>query len=190
MIFRPLVLWLLACSLLTCFDRIGLPNGLPGLQFIFRNGKRFSHWLQYRTFLQRSLCFSYRDLLDSWRLWTQRAHFDIALNAPNDAERPSQQIFVSCNFCGKSISAFMQGRNRGILARLGTTANKLKVKKKKEKKLPCCSLTNHTFKDSKISSAWFSCVKLYYWLHSTRNSLQHQRGADVSTLLDAQLSLK
>lgn len=72
---------------------------------------------------------SYRSLLDSWRLWNQRAHFDISLNAKNTNNKPAQQIFVACNFCAKSISAYMQGlaRNRGPFARLGTTSNRLKI---------------------------------------------------------------
>ncbi|XP_075236939.1 GATOR complex protein mio isoform X2 [Lycorma delicatula] len=72
---------------------------------------------------------SYRSLLDSWRLWSHRAHFDIALNTRNLNNKPAQQIFVACNFCAKSISAYMQGlaRNRGPFARLGTTSNRLKI---------------------------------------------------------------
>nr|XP_018911247.1 PREDICTED: WD repeat-containing protein mio isoform X2 [Bemisia tabaci] len=68
----------------------------------------------------------YRNLLDSWRLWNQRALFDISLNA---SKPPPQQVFVSCNFCGKSISAYMQGltRGRGPFVRLGVTPNKLKI---------------------------------------------------------------
>lgn len=61
-------------------------------------------------------------------MWTQRAHFDIAMRSATN-EKPPQQIYVSCNFCGKSISAFMQGlsRTRGPFGRLGSTPNKLKV---------------------------------------------------------------
>lgn len=70
---------------------------------------------------------SYRNLLDSWRLWTQRAHFDIALSARNETEKPPQQVFVSCNFCGKSISAFMQGRGRGLFARVPNKSKVCKV---------------------------------------------------------------
>lgn len=74
------------------------------------------------------LFFSYRNLLNSWRLWDQRAHFDIMLSSCNSLDKPPQQVYVSCNFCGKSISA-MQGlsRGRGSFSRLGATSNKLKV---------------------------------------------------------------
>lgn len=70
---------------------------------------------------------SYRNLLDSWRLWNQRAHFDIALSARSETEKPPQQVFVSCNFCGKSISAFMQGRGRGLFARVPNKSKVCKV---------------------------------------------------------------
>jgi hypothetical protein len=72
---------------------------------------------------------SYRILLDAWQLWNQRAHFDILLSASSPNDKPPQQVFVSCNFCGKSISAQMLGiiRNRGAFARLGATLQKIKV---------------------------------------------------------------
>ncbi|PSN33611.1 WD repeat-containing protein mio [Blattella germanica] len=87
---------------------------------------------------------SYRKLLDAWHLWNQRAHFDIVMSAccPND--KPPQQVFVSCNFCGKSISAQMQGlsRNRGAFARLGATSQKLKMSSCPQcrKPLPRCAI--------------------------------------------------
>ncbi|KDR16180.1 GATOR complex protein MIOS [Zootermopsis nevadensis] len=87
---------------------------------------------------------SYRVLLDAWRLWNQRAHFDILLNACSPNDKAPQQIFVSCNFCGKSISAQMQGiiRNRGAYARLGATSQKLKMSSCPQcrKPLPRCAI--------------------------------------------------
>ena len=93
--------------------------------------------------------FSYRNLLDAWRLWNQRAQTDIMVNNCTQASSPSllllpgqvhsssttikppQLVFVTCNFCGKSISAQMQGASRqrttGTLGRLGATGQKLKV---------------------------------------------------------------
>ncbi|XP_054286757.1 GATOR complex protein MIOS [Macrosteles quadrilineatus] len=72
---------------------------------------------------------SYRNLLNSWRMWNHRARVDISLSMRNPGTKPQQQVFVSCNFCGKSVSAYMQANamNRGQLARLGTTSNKLKM---------------------------------------------------------------
>lgn len=71
---------------------------------------------------------SYRNLLNAWKMWNQRAQFDIAMRSSTN-EKPPQQIYISCNFCGKSISSLMQGlsRARGPFGRLGSTSNKLKV---------------------------------------------------------------
>ncbi|XP_039295830.1 GATOR complex protein MIOS-B [Nilaparvata lugens] len=84
---------------------------------------------------------SYRTLLDTWRMWTERAHLDALLCARQVVARPSQQVFVACNFCAKSIAANMQqgggmglgrvrgggGQPGGYAARIGTTANRLKI---------------------------------------------------------------
>lgn len=74
-------------------------------------------------------CYSYRQLLNAWKLWFQRAKFDIAMKSSTSQERPPAQIHISCHFCGKSISASMQGlsRTRVPFGRLGSTPNKLKV---------------------------------------------------------------
>jgi len=79
--------------------------------------------------LMSTIIDSYRHLLNGWKLWSQRAKFDIAMRASTPQERPPQQIYVSCNFCGKSISAFMQGLSRARVpfGRLGSTPNKLKA---------------------------------------------------------------
>ncbi|XP_015172042.1 PREDICTED: WD repeat-containing protein mio [Polistes dominula] len=86
---------------------------------------------------------SYRDLLNAWKMWIQRAHFDIAMRTATN-EKPPPQIYVSCNFCGKSISAFMQGlsRARGPFGRLGSTSNKLKMSScpSCRKPLPRCAI--------------------------------------------------
>lgn len=91
--------------------------------------RTFSPYLLEKDATLNEWISSYRCLLDTWRLWNTRAHVDIALNACVPSNKPAQQVFISCNFCGKSISAYMQGvaRNRGQLARLGTTSNKLKI---------------------------------------------------------------
>ena len=58
-------------------------------------------------------------------MWTQRAHFDIAMRG-SVYKKPPPQMFICCNFCGKSISAFMKGLSRrGPFGRL--TSNKSKV---------------------------------------------------------------
>ncbi|XP_012282534.1 GATOR complex protein MIOS-B [Orussus abietinus] len=86
---------------------------------------------------------SYRTLLDSWKMWNQRAHFDIIMRSSTN-EKPPQQMYISCNFCGKSISAYMQGlsRTRGPFGRLGSTSNKLKMTScpSCRKPLPRCAI--------------------------------------------------
>ncbi|KAF8781655.1 GATOR complex protein MIOS like protein [Argiope bruennichi] len=54
---------------------------------------------------------SYRDLLDTWMLWKQRAMFDVNWYNKNTlVHKPSQQVFVSCNFCRKSVSNYFSYR--------------------------------------------------------------------------------
>lgn len=50
---------------------------------------------------------SYRSLLDQWRLWHQRAKFDIIWHSVDSSRLVPGQAFVSCNFCGKSIACNM-----------------------------------------------------------------------------------
>ncbi|XP_005999519.1 GATOR2 complex protein MIOS isoform X3 [Latimeria chalumnae] len=47
---------------------------------------------------------NYRNLLDVWRFWHKRAEFDIHRSKLDPSYKPLAQAFVSCNFCGKSIS--------------------------------------------------------------------------------------
>ncbi|KAL3269121.1 hypothetical protein HHI36_008202 [Cryptolaemus montrouzieri] len=88
---------------------------------------------------------SYRNLLDTWQLWNERAKFDIMLSAYRPNEKQPQQVFVSCNFCGKSISACMQGlsRTRGQFTRMGSAANnnlKMSSCPNCRKPLPRCAI--------------------------------------------------
>ena len=71
---------------------------------------------------------SYRSLLDSWRLWTQRAKFDVQLykggHPSSGFEKPAQQVYASCNFCGKSVSVCAPGSKGGASkAQLSRTTN-------------------------------------------------------------------
>jgi hypothetical protein len=45
----------------------------------------------------------YRDLLDQWRLWTERASFDVARRCDGRARAPGQ-VLVRCNFCNIAIT--------------------------------------------------------------------------------------
>ncbi|RUS87799.1 hypothetical protein EGW08_004464 [Elysia chlorotica] len=46
----------------------------------------------------------YRDLLDRWRLWHQRAQFDIVRQTFIHDHRVLPQVHISCNFCSNQIS--------------------------------------------------------------------------------------
>uniref|UniRef100_A0A0A9ZA57 WD repeat-containing protein mio n=3 Tax=Lygus hesperus TaxID=30085 RepID=A0A0A9ZA57_LYGHE len=59
---------------------------------------------------------SYRELLDMWRMWNHRAQFDIQHNS-RTSTRPEQQIYVTCNFCGKTLSTNQFSRNKGPFQR-------------------------------------------------------------------------
>ncbi|KJE89668.1 WD repeat-containing protein mio-B [Capsaspora owczarzaki ATCC 30864] len=50
---------------------------------------------------------SYRDLLDMWQLWHERALFDVARRLFDDSNKPPQQVFVRCNMCNISVSRSM-----------------------------------------------------------------------------------
>ncbi|XP_015363870.1 PREDICTED: WD repeat-containing protein mio-A-like [Diuraphis noxia] len=52
------------------------------------------------TFMLFKFIISYRDMLNQWRMWHIRAKFDIALKA---VKPPPQNVFLSCNYCGKNI---------------------------------------------------------------------------------------
>ncbi|XP_059475462.1 GATOR complex protein MIOS-B isoform X2 [Neocloeon triangulifer] len=88
---------------------------------------------------------AYRSLLNSWKLWTQRALFDVELSqCQTNVKQPKQQVYVSCNFCGKSISAFVNNVLRNRMARLGSSSsnNKFKISScpNCRKPLPRCAI--------------------------------------------------
>lgn len=57
----------------------------------------FKFWC---SFILVFYVISYRSTLDQWRMWHVRAKFDIALKA---IKPPPQNVFLSCNYCGKNI---------------------------------------------------------------------------------------
>ncbi|XP_077978834.1 GATOR2 complex protein MIOS-B-like [Glandiceps talaboti] len=97
--------------------------------------ERVQHWMD-----------CYRSLLDRWRLWHERAKFDIYRSQCDQSSRPSQQVFISCNFCGKSIASNMlTGSSRARLMTAGFGAgmsNKSKISSCPgcRKPLPRCAL--------------------------------------------------
>lgn len=92
---------------------------------------------------------SYRSLLDSWRLWTQRAKFDVQLYKGTPAsgfEKPAQQVYASCNFCGKSLSVYSGSGKGGKNPQGGNRAANPNIKSKLSgcpncrKPLPRCAV--------------------------------------------------
>ncbi|XP_028398723.1 GATOR complex protein MIOS-B-like isoform X2 [Dendronephthya gigantea] len=62
---------------------------------LFKESAKVDIWIQ-----------TYRDLLDRWGLWHQRAEFDIYHSTKaGGAQMKSQQVLVSCTFCSDSILA-------------------------------------------------------------------------------------
>ncbi|KAL4222251.1 hypothetical protein ACF0H5_018288 [Mactra antiquata] len=81
---------------------------------------RVSNWIE-----------SYRDLLDGWQLWHQRAKFDIIRHSFDKTRVPSQG-FVSCNYCGKSIACNM------TLASRSRPSNYNSLPPTNRPKITCC----------------------------------------------------
>lgn len=48
-------------------------------------------------------------MLDQWRMWHVRAKFDIELKA---VKPPPQNVFLSCNYCGKNICPTAEERDK------------------------------------------------------------------------------
>lgn len=126
----------------------------------------------------------YRNLLDVWKFWHQRARFDILLSKVQQTEKAPQQVYISCNFCGKSISAYMQGlnRSRSQFGRIGsTTMNKHKLSSCPycRKPLPRCAIClmhmgtmagDHLEKEIKVAEFghWFTwCQTCRHGGHSS-----------------------
>ncbi|MPC34163.1 WD repeat-containing protein mio-A [Portunus trituberculatus] len=87
------------------------------LQHAIAKDSRLAHWVQ-------------RNLLDSLCLWNERAQLDVIMNENKHAERPPQHIYITCNFCKKGITPYIQaaGRPRNPYARFGTgSSNKSKI---------------------------------------------------------------
>lgn len=103
---------------------------LIAIQFFareFLSDTRVQYWIS-----------SYRDLLDTWGLWEQRAELDIKMGKIKSPPRASRSVFLLCSFCGKSVSAALQEESR---VRANTSnVNKLSSCPHCRKPLPRCSL--------------------------------------------------
>ena len=50
----------------------------------------------------------YKDLLDTWQLWTPRAKFDCSIQMARMLCNAPQQVFISCTYCGTSVARNMK----------------------------------------------------------------------------------
>ncbi|XP_015747858.1 PREDICTED: WD repeat-containing protein mio-B-like [Acropora digitifera] len=87
---------------------------------------------------------SYRNLLDMWRLWHQRALFDIHHNLKDPNHKPPRQVTVTCNFCPNSILTNVQSTVSRVkrYAQYSNPSNRTKIMAcpSCRKPLPRCSL--------------------------------------------------
>ncbi|XP_074036422.1 GATOR complex protein mio [Leptinotarsa decemlineata] len=106
----------------------------------------------------------YQDLLNRPKMFEQRADFDIMLASFKPNERPPQQVYVSCNFCGKSISAYIAGQDRSRLHKSSSSKTKLSSCPNCRKPLPRCAIclqymgttTGESSSKSKPFEEWFT----------------------------------
>ncbi|XP_067625308.1 GATOR2 complex protein MIOS-like [Eurosta solidaginis] len=81
---------------------------------------------------------SYLDDLNSWGLWEKRAELDIKIENLRTGTRTTRSVFLSCNFCGKSVSNALQEDAR--MRSASSNVNKLSSCPSCRKPLPRCSL--------------------------------------------------
>lgn len=122
---------------------------------------------------------SYRDLLDTWGLWEQRAQLDITMGNFRSPSKISKSVFLLCSFCGKSVSAALQEEAR---IRSNASNNKLSSCPNCRKPLPRCSLcllhmgtisgiTTQTENSGNSSGGWQSrpFSKWFSWCQTCRH---------------------
>ncbi|XP_064613766.1 GATOR2 complex protein MIOS-A-like [Liolophura sinensis] len=88
---------------------------------------------------------NYCNLLDRWRLWHQRAELDnlrYCNSGLSGLSQPPSQVYVSCNFCGKSISSNNPVRQRPFPGLYGSQQTKSRISSCPgcRKPLPRCAL--------------------------------------------------
>ncbi|XP_050310111.1 GATOR complex protein MIOS [Anthonomus grandis grandis] len=82
---------------------------------------------------------NYQEVLNRWKFWFERAEFDLML-VKNKNERPPPQIYMSCTYCGKNISAHLRTLKNQQFSRLNVAGatNKLTGCPHCRKPLPRC----------------------------------------------------
>ncbi|XP_020805972.1 WD repeat-containing protein mio [Drosophila serrata] len=131
--------------------------------------KRIQYWIA-----------SYLDHLNSWGLWEKRAELDIKIESIRSSSRSSRTVFLSCNFCGKSVSNALLDEPRPRSTT--TSTNRLSSCPSCRKPLPRCSLclmhmgtmvnmSNGETSHTEVSSGWqtkpFS--KWFSWCQTCRH---------------------
>lgn len=81
---------------------------------------------------------NYLDYLNSWGLWEKRAELDIKIENIRASSRSSRTVYLSCNFCGKSVSNALLDEPRPRST--STSTNRLSSCPSCRKPLPRCSL--------------------------------------------------
>lgn len=89
---------------------------------------------------------SFRQMLDQWGLFSERAELDMALTAADPTRESCQQVSVVCHFCGKSIGSAKKGSNRGMVSNTSSLSRQAGNKAKTQacpncrKPLPRCAV--------------------------------------------------
>ncbi|XP_076266778.1 GATOR complex protein mio isoform X2 [Rhynchophorus ferrugineus] len=101
--------------------------------------KAFSN--EINTTTVQNWVLNYQALLNKWKLWFERAHFDI-MTVKLKKEKPLPQIFVSCAYCGKNISSHLRSLKTQQYSRINMTgsSNKLTACPHCRKPLPRCTI--------------------------------------------------
>ncbi|ENN79182.1 hypothetical protein D910_02334, partial [Dendroctonus ponderosae] len=82
---------------------------------------------------------NYQELLNQWKYWFERAEFDLMLVKYKN-ERPTPQVYMSCTYCGKNISAHLRTLKNQQFSRINVagSSNKLTGCPHCRKPLPRC----------------------------------------------------
>ena len=59
--------------------------------------------------------YLYRKLLEAWTMFVDRAAYDNACYSANINKPIMQQVYVSCNYCGKPVSKHTYGMPEGAI---------------------------------------------------------------------------
>ncbi|XP_023292874.2 GATOR complex protein MIOS [Lucilia cuprina] len=89
------------------------------------------------TFIQYWIS-SYMECLNSWGFWEKRAELEIKIVNLRSTSRTARTVYLSCNFCGKSVSNALQDDAR--IRNVSSNVNKLSSCPSCRKPLPRCSL--------------------------------------------------